>query len=175
MPYRQRRAAGVHIRAGPWAGLTDSGTSIEATARKIASLKIQSPYASAATLGQSVSAPYPNRKGSNRSSRSRTGGSPVSSALAGRVRDTRSRLFNLYGLYGVGTVATAPVEMIDLDAVKSVSSLLTSRSISSIRKPCSVCGSGQGTYKIRSAQIASGYSEDTTKPSPFRDRRLLFA
>jgi acyl-coenzyme A synthetase/AMP-(fatty) acid ligase len=145
-------------------------SSIEATARKIASLKIQSLYAAATTLGQFVSAPYLNRKGFQSLELIRTGGSPVSSALAGRVRDTLcSRLFNQYGLTEAGTVATAPVEMIDLDAGEV--GFLAPHVEIDILDPESHApvANGQGTLKIRSAQIATGYFGDTTKPSPFRD------
>ncbi len=150
--------------------------SIEATARKIASLKIQSLYASATTLGQILSAPHPNRKGFQSLELIRTGGSPLSSALAERVRDTLcSRLFNQYGLTEAGTVATAPVEMIDLDAGEV--GFLTPHVELDILDPESHApvASGHGTLKIRSAEIASGYFGHDYEAQSVSGWRLLLA
>jgi acyl-coenzyme A synthetase/AMP-(fatty) acid ligase len=144
--------------------------SIEATAKKIASLRVQSLYAAAGTLSQIVSAPHPDRKGFQSLELIRTGGSPLSSALAERVRDTLcNRLFNQYGLTEAGTVATAPVEMIDLDAGE-VGFLAPDVKIDILDpENRERLANGPGTLKIRSPEIAAGYFGQTAEADAFDD------
>jgi acyl-coenzyme A synthetase/AMP-(fatty) acid ligase len=141
---------------------------IEATARKISSLRAQSLIAAPTTLGQILKVPHPDRKGFQSLELIRTGGSPLPRTLAERVRDTMcSRLFNQYGATETGTVATAPAEMIDLDQGE-VGFLIPGVEVAVVdpktRAPLS---SGRGTLRIRSAQIASGYFGETADDNTF--------
>jgi acyl-coenzyme A synthetase/AMP-(fatty) acid ligase len=144
--------------------------SAEATARKIASLRVEGLIAAPATLADILRAPNYGRKGFQSLQLIRTGGSQVSKALADRARDTLcSRLFNQYGATETGTVATAPVEMLNLDEGE-VGFLIPDVEIAVVdpgtRAPIS---NGRGTFRIRSAQVATGYFAETTENSAFHD------
>ncbi len=143
---------------------------IEATARKIASFRVQSLIAAPTTVGQILKAPHPNRKGFQSLELVRTAGSALTRTLADRVRDTMcSRLFNQYGATETGTVATAPAGMIELDEGE-VGFLIPGVEIAVVDpKTRAPLPGGRGLLRIRSAQIASGYFGETAEASAFSD------
>jgi acyl-coenzyme A synthetase/AMP-(fatty) acid ligase len=142
---------------------------IEATAKKISSYRVQSLIAAPTTLGQILAAENPDRKGFQSVELIRTGGSRLSKVLAERVRDTMcSRFFSQYGATETGTIATAPVEMIDLDEGE-VGFLIPGVEVAVVDPETRAPTTDRGTLSIRSAQVASGYFGEAMENSVFRD------
>jgi len=132
--------------------------SIEGTARKITSYRVQTLVAGAATLGAILSASPSHRRGFRSLEMIRTTGSRLPPQLAERVREAMCcRLFNQYGTTETGTIATAPIEMIDL-AAGEVGFLVPGVRLELVdpesRAPVT---SGAGLLRISSPQVASGY------------------
>ena len=143
---------------------------IEATGRKISSLRVQSLIVAPSTLGEILKAPYANRKGFQSLELIRTGGSRVSRPLADRTREALcNRIFIQYGATETGTISTAPVEMVDLDEGE-VGFVVPGVELAAVDPKTQLPASGgRGILRVRSPQVASGYFGETAEANAFSD------
>jgi acyl-coenzyme A synthetase/AMP-(fatty) acid ligase len=144
--------------------------SIESTARKIATYKVQYLAAAASTLGNILSGMHPDRKGFQSLELIRAGGSHLPRKLAQRVRDTMcSRLITSYGSAETGTVAAGWAETLDLDNGE-VGFLIPGAHIDFVdentREPVT---KGSGALRIKNLGLASGYFGGTGAQEAFVD------
>jgi acyl-coenzyme A synthetase/AMP-(fatty) acid ligase len=145
-------------------------SSIESTARKIATYKVQYLAAAASSLGNILSGTHPDRKSFQSLELIRAGGSHLPRKLAERVRDTMcSRLIASYGSAETGTVAAGWAEELDLDNGE-VGFLIPGARIEFVdeitREPVT---SGAGALRIRNFGLASGYFAGSGAQDAFVD------
>ena len=144
--------------------------SIEATAKRIATYKIQYLAAAASTLGNILATPHPDRKGYQSLELIRAGGSHLPRKLAEKIRDTMcSRLITSFGSAETGTVAAGWAETLDLDNGE-VGFVVPGAYIELVegdtRAPAK---NGVGTLKIKNFGLASGYFGAPQTQSAFAD------
>lgn len=144
--------------------------SIESTAKRIATYKIQYLAAAASTLGNILATSHPDRKGFQSLELIRAGGSHLPRKLAEKIRDTMcGRLITSFGSAETGTVAAGWAETLDLDNGE-VGFIVPGAHIELVdentRAPAE---NGLGTLKIKNFGLASGYFGDTASQSAFAD------
>jgi long-chain acyl-CoA synthetase len=145
-------------------------SSIESTAKKIATYRIQYLAAAASTIGNILATSNPDRKGFQSLELIRAGGSHLPRKLAEKVRESMcNRLITSFGSAETGTVAAGWAETLDLDNGE-VGFIVPGAHIELVddetRAPVST---GLGTLKIRNFGLASGYFGDTASQSAFVD------
>jgi acyl-coenzyme A synthetase/AMP-(fatty) acid ligase len=146
-------------------------SSVESTARKIATYKIQFLAAAASTLGTILGSEDADRKGFQALELIRSGGSHLPRKLAEKVRSALcDRLITSYGAAETGTVAAGWAETLDLDNGE-VGFLVPGASVEFVdeetRAPVTT---GLGALKIRKPGLASGYfGADEAQQRAFAD------